>query len=304
MYDLIIIGGGPGGLGAAIYAGRANLKTLVIEKGLPGGQMQNTLEIENYPGYKQVTGPELSDLMYQHMLEFHAEWKQGEVKSVQFTDKIKTVVLTSGESIVGKTIIFASGAQPRKLNVPGELELAGRGVSYCATCDGAFFRDKNVVVVGGGDSAVEEGIFLTRFASSVTIIHRRNQLRAAPILQERAFANEKINFLWNSVVEEIIGENKVSQVKTKDLNTSETRLLGADGVFIYVGFLPNTGYLDANLITDEAGYIVTKPDMSTKIPGVFAAGDVRDTRLRQIVTATSDGALAAMSAYHYLELND
>ncbi|NMB39206.1 MAG: thioredoxin-disulfide reductase [Firmicutes bacterium] len=301
MYDLIIIGGGPGGLTAGIYAGRANLKTLVIEKDLPGGQMQNTLEIDNYPGFQRTTGAELSDSMYRHMLEFETEWKQAEVKSVELTEKIKTVYLTNGDSVSAKALIIASGAQPRKLNVPGEQEFAGRGVSYCATCDGAFFRGKNVVVVGGGDSAVEEGIFLTRFALSVSIVHRRNQLRAAPILQAKAFANDKLNFIWDSVVEEIIGDNKVTQVKIKNVKTNDVQLLNSDGIFIYVGFLPNTNYLKGIDILNEAGYIETDENMATRKPGVFAVGDVRNTNLRQIITAAGDGALAAVSAYHYID---
>lgn len=301
MYDLIIIGGGPGGLTAGIYAGRANLKTLVIEKGLPGGQMQNTLEIDNYPGFQRTTGVELSDLMYQHMLEFEVGFKQAEVRSVELKAEIKKVNLSNGESFLARAVILASGAQPRKLDVPGEQEFAGRGVSYCATCDGAFFRGKKVVVVGGGDSAVEEGIFLTRFASTVSIVHRRNQLRAAPILQARAFANDRINFIWDSVVEEIIGDNRVTQVKIKNVKTNDMHMVNTDGVFIYVGLLPNTDYLNGTDMLDENGYIETDHRMATKNPGVFAVGDVRNTNLRQIVTAAGDGALAAMSAYYYLE---
>lgn len=301
MYDLIILGGGPAGLAAGVYGGRANLKTLVVDQGLPGGQMQNTLEIENYPGYKQITGPELSEEMYQHMLEFGAEWKQAQVNSVNLTEQRKEIMLADGQLLSGKAIIIATGAQPRYLEVPGEKEFAGRGVSYCATCDGAFFRDKDVIVVGGGDSAVEEGIFLTRYANSVTVIHRRDQLRAQPILQERAFNNEKMSFVWDSVVTEIQGEFKVNQVVTKNLKTGESKELRADGVFIYIGYIPNTAFLGDTPILNEAGYIVTDANMATTIPGVFAAGDIRETKLRQIVTAANDGAIAAMASYHYLE---
>lgn len=301
MYDLIVIGGGPGGLSAGLYAGRANLKTLVIEKGLPGGQMQNTLEIENYIGFKHITGPELSGLMHDHMLEFGAEWKQAEVINLEVKDDIKVVKLADGESLTAKTVIIANGAQPRKLNIPGEKELSGRGVSYCATCDGAFFREKHVIVVGGGDSAVEEGIFLTRHAAKVTIIHRRDQLRATPILQKRAFANNKVNFIWDSVVDEIIGDNKVAQVKARNVKTEKVEMLDADGVFIYVGYLPNTSYLKNTGLLNEQGYLETDANMKTNVPGIFAAGDTRKTDLRQIVTAASDGAIAAMAAYHYLE---
>lgn len=301
MYDLAILGGGPSGLTAGMYAGRANLKTIVVDKGLPGGQMQNTLEIENYPGYKSITGPQLSELYYEHMLEFGAEWKQAEVVDVDLASSVKKIILAGGETITAKALIIATGTQPKKLNVPGERELAGRGVSYCATCDGAFFRNKHVIVVGGGDSAVEEGIFLTRFAAQVTIVHRRDQLRAAPILQQRAFANDKIRFVWDTIVEEIVGENRVTQVKLKNMKTGEVSHLDADGVFIYIGYLPNTGFLQATGLLNANGYIDTDGTMATKIPGVFAAGDVRETYLRQIVTAAGDGAVAAMSAYHYLE---
>lgn len=301
MYDLAILGGGPSGLTAGMYAGRANLKTIVVDKGLPGGQMQNTLEIENYPGYKSITGPQLSELYYEHMLEFGAEWKQAEVVDVDLAGSVKKIILAGGETITAKALIIATGTQPKKLNVPGERELVGRGVSYCATCDGAFFRNKHVIVVGGGDSAVEEGIFLTRFAAQVTIVHRRDQLRAAPILQQRAFANDKIRFVWDTIVEEIVGENRVTQVKLKNMKTGEVSHLDADGVFIYIGYLPNTGFLQATGLLNANGYIDTDGTMATKIPGVFAAGDVRETYLRQIVTAAGDGAVAAMSAYHYLE---
>lgn len=301
MYDLAIIGGGPGGLTAGIYSGRARLKTTVIDKGLPGGQMQNTLEIENYPGYKVITGPQLSELMYEHMLEFGAEWRQAEAVGVDLSDRIKTVTLNDGSSVNARALIIATGAQPRKLNVPGELEFAGRGVSYCATCDGAFFRNKEVVVVGGGDSAVEEGVFLTRFASQVTIIHRRDQLRAAPILQERAFANPKIRVIWNTVAEEIIGEAKVSKVKIRNVNTGVVSDLDAEGVFIYIGYLPNTEFLQGTGLLNPNGYVETDSTMATKVPGVYAIGDVRAAALRQIVTGAGDGALAAMSVYHFLE---
>ena len=243
--------------------------------------MQNTLEIENYPGYKSITGPQLSELYYEHMLEFGAEWRQAEVVDVDLAGSVKKIILAGGETITAKALIIATGTQPKKLNVPGERELVGRGVSYCATCDGAFFRNKHVIVVGGGDSAVEEGIFLTRFAAQVTIVHRRDQLRAAPILQQRAFANDKIRFVWDTIVEEIVGENRVTQVKLKNMKTGEVSHLDADGVFIYIGYLPNTGFLQATGLLNANGYIDTDGTMATKIPGVFAAGDVRETYLRQ-----------------------
>lgn len=300
MYDLAIIGGGPAGLAAGLYGARANLKTIVIERGLHGGQMQNTLEIENYPGFKNIGGPDLSDYMYNQALEVGLEWQMGEVTKVELEAQPKTIEV-GDTKIQARTVIIASGAQPRYLEVPGEKELAGRGVSYCATCDGAFYEDLDVIVVGGGDSAVEEGIFLTRYASSVTVIHRRDTLRAQAILQERAFANPKMKFVWDSVVEEIQGDGKVSGVKIRNVKDNTTQIIPGSGVFIYVGFYPNSEYLQGTSILNEEGYVLAGPDMSTAIPGVFAAGDVRTTPLRQIVSAASDGAIAAMQAYHYLE---
>lgn len=300
MYDLAIIGGGPAGLAAGLYGARANLKTIVIERGLHGGQMQNTLEIENYPGFKNIGGPDLSDYMYNQALEVGLEWQMGEVTKVELEGQPKTIEV-GDTKIQARTVIIASGAQPRYLEVPGEKELAGRGVSYCATCDGAFYEDLDVIVVGGGDSAVEEGIFLTRYASSVTVIHRRDTLRAQAILQDRAFANPKMKFVWDSVVEEIQGDGKVSGVKIRNVKDNTTQIIPGSGVFIYVGFYPNSEYLQGTSILNEEGYVLAGPDMSTAIPGVFAAGDVRTTPLRQIVSAASDGAIAAMQAYHYLE---
>ncbi len=300
MYDLAIIGGGPAGLSAGLYGARANLKTVVIERGLPGGQMQNTLEIENYPGVGRVEGPELSDQMHQQALAVGVEWKTGEVSAVELEGQPKTIKVGS-EVIKARSVIIASGAQPRYLEVPGEKELAGRGVSYCATCDGAFYTDLDVVVVGGGDSAVEEGIFLTNYVNSVTIIHRRDELRAQAILQERAFKNDKIKFIWDSVVEKIEGEQKVSGVLIRNIKDDSTKVVPCSGVFIYIGFYPNSEYLKGSPILDGEGYVIAGPDMATTIPGVFAAGDVRTTPLRQIVSAAGDGAIAAMEAYHYLE---
>ena len=300
MYDLAIIGGGPAGLAAGIYAARANMKTIVIERGLYGGQMQNTLDIENYPGFDNIGGPELSDFMYNQALKVGVEWKLGEVKGVTLEGQPKT--LQVGDSVIkAKSIIIATGAKPRRLGVPGETELAGRGVSYCATCDGAFFEDLDVIVVGGGDSAVKEGLFLTRYAKTVTIIHRRDTLRAEAILQERAMKNPKIKFIWNSQVEKIEGSPTVSGVTIRNLIDDSTQVVPGSGVFIYVGVNPCSDFLVGSGVLDEAGYVVTGPDMATSIPGVFAAGDVRTTPLRQIVSAAGDGAVAAMYAYEYLE---
>lgn len=300
MYDLVIIGGGPAGLSAGLYAARANMKTVVIERGLYGGQMQNTLDIENYPGFGKIRGSELSEHMYNQALEVGLEWKMGEVTGVKLEGQPKIIEM-GNEEIRAQAVIIASGAQPRYLGVPGEKELAGRGVSYCATCDGAFYRDQDVVVVGGGDSAVEEGIFLTRYASSVTIVHRRDKLKAQAILQERAFKNSKIKFIFDSVTEEIQGDSKVEGVLIRNAKDNSTSVIEATGVFIYIGLVPNTKFLQDTGILDEQGYVVAGLNMSTNIPGVFVAGDVRNTPLRQIVSAAGDGAIAAMEVYDYLE---
>ncbi|HHT90463.1 MAG: thioredoxin-disulfide reductase [Bacillota bacterium] len=300
MYDLAIVGGGPAGLAAGIYAARANLKTIIIERGLHGGQMQNTLDIENYPGFENVGGPELSEQMYNQALKVGVEWKFGEVQAAQLEGQPKTLQLRDGV-IEANSVILATGAKPRRLGVPGETELAGRGVSYCATCDGAFFEDLDVIVIGGGDSAVKEALFLTRYAKTVTIVHRRDTLRAEAILQDRAYGNPKIRFVWNSQVERIEGDSKVSGVLVRSIKDNSARVLPASGVFIYVGVKPCSDFLMGSGILDEQGYIITGADMATSIPGVYAAGDVRTTPLRQIVSAAGDGAVAAMYAYQYLE---
>lgn len=305
MYDLIIIGGGPAGLSAAVYAARANLKVAVLEKGLPGGQMQNTTEVENYTGFKMIMGPELSQVMHEHALHLGVEYFNADVEKVELEDKIKKVH-TTRDVMEAKAVLIATGAEPKKLGAKGEEEFRGRGVSYCATCDGAFFNekragmDKGLIVVGGGDSAVEEGTFLTRF-NKVTLVHRRDKLRAQPILQKRAFDNPKMDFIWDSTVEEILGEGAVKAVRLKNLKTGEVTEVPANGVFIYVGMKPNTDFLQGSKILNEGGYIPTDENMKTAVPGVFAAGDVREKGLRQIITAAADGAIAAMSAYHYIE---
>jgi thioredoxin reductase (NADPH) len=300
MYDLIIIGGGPGGLSAGVYAARANLKTLVIEKGLPGGQMQNTLEVENYTGIKTILGPELSDAMHNQALSLGVEWKMADVESIDLEAQPKIVHTNEGD-LLAKAVIIATGATPRRLGIPGEDKLSGRGVSWCAVCDGAFFKNKQIAVIGGGDSALEEGAFLTRFGQVVHVIHRRDKLRAQPILQKRAEDNEKIDFTWNHEVVEILGENKVSGIRIRHVETGEEQVMDVDGVFIYVGFDPNTQFLSGTSIIDDGGYVRTDEDMKTSVPGVFAAGDVRAKGLRQIITAAADGAIAAMNAYHYVE---
>jgi len=300
IYDVIIAGAGPAGMTAAVYTSRSNMSTLMIERGIPGGQMSNTEEVENYPGYESILGPELANKMFEHAKKFGAEYAYGNIKRIE-DGEYKKVITEDDTEYLAKSVIVALGNEPRLLGVPGELEFAGRGVSYCAVCDGAFFRNKELIVVGGGDSAVEEAVYLTRFAQKVTIVHRRDSLRAQKILQDRAFKNEKISFLWNHVVTEIKGEGRVNAVVVKDVKTNETREMPINGVFIYVGMNPLTDPVKHLGITNEEGYIVTDHEMQTKIPGIFAAGDVRAKNLRQIVTATGDGSIAAMAAQHYVE---
>ncbi|MED4134109.1 thioredoxin-disulfide reductase [Priestia megaterium] len=301
IYDVIIVGAGPAGMTAAVYTSRANLSTMLIERGIPGGQMANTQDVENYPGFDHVLGPELSNKMFEHAKKFGAIYKYGDIKEIIDEGPIKKVV-TSNDEYQAKTVIISTGADHKKLGVSGEDELGGRGVSYCAVCDGAFFKNRELVVVGGGDSAVEEAVYLTRFASKVTIVHRRDELRAQKILQERAFANDKVEFIWNKEVTNIKEDNgKVSTVQLRDTQTGEESDLSTDGIFIYVGTLPLNGAFENLDITNEEGYVVTDENMATKIPGIYAAGDIRDKTLRQIVTATGDGSIAAQSVQHYIE---
>lgn len=301
LYDVIIIGAGPAGMTAAVYASRANLDTLMLERGVPGGQMADTEDIENYPGFESILGQDLSNKMFEHAKKFGAEYAYGEVKGVTDHGDYKEVD-AGGTVYKTKTVIITTGAQYRKVGVPGEEELTGRGVSYCAVCDGAFFRDGEIVVIGGGDSAVEEGMYLTRFAKKVTIIHRRDALRAQKIIQDRAFANDKIDFIWDTVVEEIKEENgKVGSLTLKNVKTGEISEYKADGVFIYVGTVPLSEPFKSLGIVDEEGYIPTNENMETKVPGVYAAGDIRVKDLRQVVTATGDGSIAAETAIKYIE---
>jgi thioredoxin reductase (NADPH) len=301
IYDVIIVGAGPAGMTAAVYTSRANLSTLMIERGIPGGQMANTEAVENYPGYESILGPDLSTKMFEHAKRFGAEYAYGDIKEIIDNGDIKTVV-AGGKEYKTYSLIIATGAEYKKLGIPGEEELGGRGVSYCAVCDGAFFKGKELVVVGGGDSAVGEGTYLTRFASKVTIVHRRDQLRAQKILQDRVFANEKVDFIWNRSIKEIHEENgkvgSLTLVSTVDGTEEEFK---ADGVFIYIGMLPLSKPFEKLGITNENGYIETNEQMETKVPGIFAAGDIREKTLRQIVTATGDGSIAAQAAQHYVE---
>lgn len=304
IYDVVIVGAGPAGMTAAVYASRANLSTLMLERGMPGGQVANTEEVENFPGFDYITGPELSNKMFEHAQKFGAEYKYGDIKDVELDGDIK-VIKTSSEDILARSLIIATGTEHKKIGIPGEDLLSGRGVSYCAVCDGAFFKEKHLVVIGGGDSAVEEGIFLTKFASKVTIVHRRDELRAQKILQDRAFNNDKIEFIWNTEIQSINGDNKVSSVTLKNNETDEVYDFDADGVFIYIGLQPLTAPFKNLDILTEDNYIESNEEMETPIKGIFAAGDVRVKSLRQIVTATGDGSIAAQNAAEYLEsLND
>lgn len=301
IYDVVIIGAGPAGMTAAVYTSRANLSTLMIERGIPGGQMANTEEVENYPGFDTILGPELSTKMFEHAKKFGAEYAYGDVSEIIDGEEYKTIK-SGAKEYKTRSIILSTGAEYKKMGVPGEKELGGRGVSYCAVCDGAFFKQKNLVVIGGGDSAVEEGVYLTRFADKVTIVHRRDKLRAQKILQDRAFANDKIDFIWNATVKEINeADGKVGSVTLQSTVDGTESEFAADGVFIYIGMLPLTKPFESLGILNEAGYIVTNDNMETNVPGIFAAGDVREKTLRQIVTATGDGSIAAQAAQHYVE---
>ena len=300
--DVLIVGAGPAGLAAAIYAGRSQLDTLVLDQMMPGGQLLITEEIENYPGfYEGITGFELSEKFRQHAEKFGARIENGKpVESVDLDGDI-FVVKAGGEEFRGKTLIWAAGSTPRKLNVPGEAEFVGRGVSYCAVCDGAFFKDRTVAVVGGGDSALEEALYLTKFAKKVYLIHRRDKFRAVKIIQDRVKRNEKIEPVLNKVVVSINGKDFVESVTLKDTVTGEESVLPVDGVFIFIGNEPNVAPVAHLVDTTEQGFIITDEEMKTKTPGLFAAGDVRHKPLKQVVTAASDGAVAAMSATKYLE---
>lgn len=301
MYDTLIVGSGPAGMTAALYAARSNLKVAIIEQGAPGGQMNNTSEIENYPGYDHISGPELSMKMFEPLEKFAVEHIYGIVQSIEDMGQFKRVT-TEDASFDAKSIIVATGAKYKLLGVKGEEEFTSRGVSYCAVCDGAFFRNQDLLVVGGGDSAVEEAIYLTQFAKSVTVVHRRDQLRAQKILQDRAFANEKIRFIWDSVVEEIKGDAiKVSEVAIKNVKTEVVTNHAFGGVFIYVGMIPVTSMVQDLGICDAEGWIQTDDHMKTSVPGIFAIGDVRQKDLRQITTAVGDGAIAGQGVYHFIE---
>jgi len=300
-YDVIIIGGGPAGLTAGIYASRARLKILLIESYSVACQAVTTDHIENYPGFPEgINGFELIEKFKKQAEKFGAEFIVGEVKGIKDA-KPAWEILTDDKSYTSRAVIVASGARPKRLDIPGEDKFRGKGVSYCATCDGAIFKDKEVAVAGGGDTALEEAIFLTRFVKKVTVIHRRNALRGTKILQERAFANKKIEFVWDAVISEISGDARVSAVKVKDVKTGAEKNLSCDGVFIFVGYAPNTAFLKDLLPLDESGYIIADENCLTSKVGIFACGDCRKKLLRQVVTAAGDGATAAFACQHFLE---
>lgn len=301
-YDTIILGAGPGGMTAATYASRANLSVLMIDRGIYGGQMNNTAEVENYPGFSSVLGPDLAEKMYQSSTQFGAEYAFGTVLHVQAQENGSWRVVTDMDEYTTNTVIVATGSDYKKLAVPGEDQYSGQGVSYCAVCDGAFFRGQHVIVVGGGDSAVEEATYLAGLADKVTVFHRRDKLRAQQILQERAFANEKIEFVWNTEVEEILGDDKkVTGVRVHNNVTDEVYTVDAAGVFIYVGVLPVSDVVADLGITNDQGWIKTNERMETSLPGIYALGDVREKELRQITTAVGDAAIAGQNVFSYNE---
>jgi thioredoxin reductase (NADPH) len=299
--DILIIGGGPAGLTAGIYTGRGQLDTIILEKGLPGGQIAQTEEVENYPGFPDViSGPELADRMVRQAERFGARLVMDEVVALE-REGDRFHVRGTSASYRSKAVIVATGATPRRLGVPGEDDFYGRGVSTCATCDGFFYRGKRVVVVGGGDAAVEEGLFLTKFAESVTVIHRRDELRANKVAQERAFASPKMHWMWNTVVEEVLGEEGVvTGVRARHVVSGETQVVPTDGVFVYIGHVPNTEYLSGVVTLRESGYVDVRDEIYTDVEGIFAAGDVSDEVYRQLSTSVGAGTRAAMAAERWL----
>ena len=300
-YDLVIIGGGPAGLTAGLYASRARLNVILIEKVVPGGQVITTDWIENYPGFPEgLSGTDLVQKMTEQAKRFGLTIENNEVISLDVSEALKKIELKD-RIITTYAIIIATGASPKKLGIPGEDIFYGKGISTCATCDGPFFSNRIVAAVGGGNTAVQESLFLTRFAKKLYLIHRRDQLRATSILQERALANDKIEIIWNSVLTSIDGLTNVEKITTKNVKTGSTKELFVDGCFIWVGIHPNTEFLKNSVKLDKSGFIIADLNMATSVPGVFAAGDVRDTSLRQITTATGDGAIAALSAEHYMD---
>ncbi|KJS19971.1 MAG: thioredoxin reductase [Clostridiaceae bacterium BRH_c20a] len=298
MYDVIIIGAGPAGMTAGIYAARAGYKTMIMETGAPGGQASTTETIENYPGFPGgVSGPELMMKFYEQTVSFGVETVFQHVTSIEVEGNIKKVI--GDAAYEARSIIIASGARPRVLGVNGESKFRGKGVSYCATCDGFFFKNREVAVVGGGDAAIEEALYLSKICSKVTVIHRRDKLRATKIVQDRALKNEKIHFIWDSVVDDIIGENSLTALSLHNVKTQQRQLFTVDGVFIFVGYIPNSDYLPASIILDQRGYLLTDDYLQTNISGIFGIGDIRQKNLRQVATAVGDGAavITALDKY-------
>lgn len=301
IFDIIILGGGPAGLSAAIYAARSAAKVAIIDISMLGGQPSNYLELENYPGFSRIEGFELMEKFEDQADMFGIEkFPMEEIQSIDLTSEIKTITTLNGE-FKAKSVIIATGAQAKKLGVNGEKEFVGRGVSYCAVCDGAFYKDKTVAVVGGGNAAVEEAMYLTRFANKVYLIHRRDELRADKIVQDRAFKNEKLEFIYDTVVKEINGEDLVKSATIENVKTGEVKDLEINGIFPYIGFEPNVDLFNGKVEQDKNGFIVTDATMQTNIKGVYAIGDVRTTPLRQVITAAADGAIAAVYAGRYIE---
>ncbi len=299
-YDLVIIGAGPAGLTAGIYAARARMNVLLLEKAVPGGQVLVTDWIENYPGFPEgISGFDLAEKMKAHAQELGLRIETAEVYSLNLSKTKKELVLKE-KIITTQSLIIASGASPKKLGI-GEEKFMGKGISFCATCDAPFFKEKTVVAIGGGDTAVQESIFLTKFAKKVYLLHRRDTLRATKILQERAFANDRLEIVWDTVATDVEGFFGVESVKTRNVKTNEEKTIKTDGCFIWIGILPNTSFLNDSVETDKAGFIIADQNMQASVPGVFAVGDVRDTSLRQISTAVGDGAMAAVSAKHFIE---
>lgn len=305
MHNVVIIGSGPAGLTAAIYTARANLSPLLIEGWQSGGQLTTTTEVENYPGFaKGIMGPELMKDMRAQAERFGTEFLTGEVSAVNFKNRPLTLTIDGERTVEAKTVIIATGASAIPIDVPNEKRLTGHGVSTCATCDGFFFRGKDLIVVGGGDSAMEEAIFLTKFATKVSIVHRRDKLRASKIMQERALKNEKIAFVWNSIVEDILGNDVVTGVRLKNVVTGKTMNLACAGIFVAIGHRPNTALFTGQLDMDEKGYIRTHRGTTTSVPGVFAAGDVQDSTYRQAITAAGTGCMAAIDVERFLEASE
>jgi len=302
QYDLLIIGGGPSGLSAGIYAARANLKTLIIERGILGGQIANTDLVENYPGFPEIiTGPQLTELFEKQATKFGVEIEYTEVREITKKGELFLVKTSDDEEYTSHAVILSTGSDPNKLQVPGEKEFAGKGVSYCAVCDANFFRDLVVAVAGGGDAAVEEGLYLTKFVKKLYIIHRRDELRAQKIIQDRAFKNPKVEFVWDSVVTKVFGDKLMKGLEVKNVKTGEQKELECDGLFVYIGSTPNSCLVTLPVKKDSIGHIITNEYMETKTPGLYAIGDLRKCPLRQIVTAASDGAIAAQYAEKYIE---